>query len=487
MTSLPVKDIGAMMSRGSLAGTVTASQASDSVSFESVLSNQTQKNDSAKVAAEDSEGVRREEDSFAGESLKVKDSHRKVADAGETTDASEVPKSDIREMSPEEWEKAMEVLGAAAVEMIQQIADAFGMTVEEVQGLMSELGMEQLDVLQQESLGQLILAAGGADGAASLLTDENLYQQYQELMTGLDSVLQEAEETLQFDAQSFLKAVEETVDKVPAEGTETEPVVEIAVDEAVDVTDTARDAETVKNEDFANEISVEEDNSRISRPEKKQDTDNQMQNQDDTQSTKQDAGQTTEVKHDVTETKAQGENLVLQNLKTESFEPGLQQVTQSIPTWDTETIDIMKQIMDYMRIQVKPDMSNLEMQLHPESLGTLQVQVASKGGVVTAQFVTQNDAVKAALETQMIQLKESFAEQGIKVEAIEVTVQTHQFEQNLEQGRERQNAEAEKKARPRKIQLDGAFTMDDLSAMDEETQLTAEMMVANGNTVDYTA
>lgn len=73
---------------------------------------------------------------------------------------------------------------------------------------------------------------------------------------------------------------------------------------------------------------------------------------------------------------------------------------------ETDTENIMRQIMDYMKIQVKADTSNLEMQLHPASLGTVQVQIASKGGAVTANFIAQNETVKAALESQMVQLIE---------------------------------------------------------------------------------
>lgn len=84
----------------------------------------------------------------------------------------------------------------------------------------------------------------------------------------------------------------------------------------------------------------------------------------------------------------------------------------------------------------------------------------------------------------MVQLQEQFEEQGIKVEAIEVTVQTHEFEQNLEQGRGRNQQEPEKRNRTRRINLNDSLVME---AMEEEDALAAEMMAASGSTVDYTA
>ena len=146
----------------------------------------------------------------------------------------------------------------------------------------------------------------------------------------------------------------------------------------------------------------------------------------------------------------------------------------------------MRQIMDYMRIQVRPETSQLEMQLHPESLGTLHIQLSSRGGMVTANFITQNEAVKAALESQMIQLKESFEQQGVKVEAIEVTVQSHAFERNLDQGRGQNSGQEQtaKRARARRI-----APMDpvDVEEPGEREELAADLLAASGSQVDYTA
>ena len=183
------------------------------------------------------------------------------------------------------------------------------------------------------------------------------------------------------------------------------------------------------------------------------------------------------------------ENLLLQNLKEDNFLAQLQQTAQTEEARTADTQDIMRQIMDYMKVSVKADSSELEMQLHPQSLGTLHIQMASRNGVVTANFIAQNETVKAALESQMVQLKENFAEQGVKVEAIEVTVQTHQFEQNLEQGRGNNSNTANEtgagRKRTRRINLNAAFAEEEPQT--EEDRIAADMMSANGNTVDFTA
>ena len=148
----------------------------------------------------------------------------------------------------------------------------------------------------------------------------------------------------------------------------------------------------------------------------------------------------------------------------------------------------MNQIMDYMRIQIKPEMTQLEMQLHPESLGNVNVHIASKEGVITAQFTAQNETVKAAIESQLVQLKETFSEQGVKIEAIEVSVQANGFRQEYEGSRSHEGTEEDnkKKSATRRINLNDSdlFAEETLS---EEDQLAVSMMEVNGNTVDYTA
>lgn len=446
MSSMTIKELGSMMGRNAASAVGAVGQQTGSVSFESVWNNQTEKNGSSEVEAGDSKAVKKAEPTVR-DSLKSKE-------AGKTAvkEADETQTKKPEEMSPEELEKAMEVLGAAANEMIQQIADAFDMTVEEVQNMMDNLGMEQLDVLQQGKLGELLLAVAGVDNSTALLTDGELYQKYQMLMEQMNTLAEQCGEELQLSMESVDELLD--VDSLP---------IEVTVEDDMPVEENLNDEKMLSTDNGLNSMST------VSETQNGNQTESRMHSNQEA------------------DDKGQNGNLLLQNLKAQNMESGVQQVAETTPAWDADTLDIMKQIMDYMKIQVKPDMSSIQMQLHPESLGTLQIHVASKGGTVTAQFVTQNETVKAVLESQMIQLKESFAEQGVKVDAVEVTVQTHQFEQNLEQGRGRQAEETDKKSKPRRIRLDGELTMEALDNMEEEEQLAVQMMAANGSTVDYTA
>lgn len=153
-----------------------------------------------------------------------------------------------------------------------------------------------------------------------------------------------------------------------------------------------------------------------------------------------------------------------------------------------DTIDIIRQIVEQVKVNISGETTSMEMQLNPENLGKVYVHVSAREGAVNAQITAANEAVKNALETQVADLKQSLNQAGVKVDAIEVTVASHEFEQNLEQNARREAQEGERAAAAmhrRSIRLDD---LDGLSGvMTEEETLAAQIMRDNGNTVDLSA
>lgn len=458
MTSTPVKNVGFGLGGPTPAAAAGAKAAMDG-GFQTVWNNQAGKQADSAGQPEDGKTVKK----APGDSLKARDEHRARTEKREPSRNVE-ERTDIPD---EKLEEAAEVLEAAAVQVIQEVADTFGMEPAEVQEIMADLGMEQTDVLSAQGLSSLILAVSGEESSQALLTNEELYGSYQELMGRLEAALQECSETLEVSPEQLDLMAKSAVRQLQPEE---------SADEAIQLKVVEEPRESKKTADGKPDEGLE-----TVRPveqkavEQTRDGESAGGNHD-----------RKENRHEHEGGREQGLNLFAQNLKAEQFEPQVQQTSGTESVWDTDTQNIMRQIMDYMKVNLKADMSTMEMQLHPASLGTLQVQVASKGGVVTANFITQNEAVKAALESQMVQLREQFEEQGVKVEAIEVTVQTHQFEQNLEQGRRGSGQEQEpaRKGRTRRINLNDSLPPED---MEEEDVLAKDIMIANGNTVDYTA
>ena len=170
-------------------------------------------------------------------------------------------------------------------------------------------------------------------------------------------------------------------------------------------------------------------------------------------------------------------------------------VTVEVPKMQTgaytsvEPMQIIQQIAEQVRVFANADTTTMEMQLNPENLGKIYLHISSEEGVVNAQFTATNEVVKEALEAQLATLRENLTQAGVKVDAIEVTIASHEFEQNLEQNHRQAEKEGERQeevsGRRRNLHVD---SLDELSGlMTEEETLVAQMMRENGNSVDLTA
>ena len=162
----------------------------------------------------------------------------------------------------------------------------------------------------------------------------------------------------------------------------------------------------------------------------------------------------------------------------------------SFTTYDGSYESIIRQVAEQIHVQVTSDTSSMEMQLNPESLGRLTLSVELKQGMLTAKFIAENEQVKEAIESQAAVLREDLDRQGVKVEAIEVAVETHEFERNLEQGQQQSQAEEEARNEQNRRSSRRNLNLDILEEEEELTEaedLAAKIMRENGNTMDYFA
>lgn len=366
-------------------------------------------------------------------------------------------------------EEESEVAVAAeelAAQMFQSLASELGISSEELENVLEELGMTMMDLLQSDNLMQVFVVAGGANDALSLLTNEELYASFTKLNAELTVGVEEIAEMTGKDVSQIQELLSQ-ISQQNAEGTQqgtADVMQETAIQTEQEGTQTVEivDARTNPAEEMA----------------KLQQTDgSQNQTGEKQQSDSKDQG-----------TLAKENPFMVTNPLQQQVEVITSGASYTEAVYSTETQMIMDQIMEFMKIQVGDDITRLEMQLQPESLGTVQVQIAAKDGVITAQFTAQNEMVKNALESQMIQLRETFDAQGIKVESIEVAVQSQAFDRNLNQGKGQQNfsqQEGKTSARVRRLNLN-LLEEGSEELLDEADQLAAQMMEQNGTTVDYT-
>lgn len=403
------------------------------------------------------------------------------------------------EVEPKDMDAAEQELEAAVVELKTEIAEKLDITVEELEEVMETLGLTDASLFTPEGMTTLVMEIEQISTPVELLTNADAYQVLQELNATAENLFTTVQNEHQLTDAQMQEVLQqfETTEKFEVSIEVSEPVEENSQDVVVTETKVqevrnADNLQTVKDADDLQEVQEVVDEV----PETKQ-----GENETNVQKTVDEATAVKETEfsdakqngaeHSKSEGNASQNHMMAaegnaQYSNTQVVNQTNVEYVQNLFEGNVTTQEIYDQIGDYIKTHVRPGISEVEMQLNPESLGSLHIHLSSKQGNVTAQFVVQNEAVKAALEIQMIQLKENFAEQGIKVDAVEVTVESHSFNNNMQQN---SNGEAQaqteaKRSGIRNINLNENRTEEELT---EEEQLVAEMMEANGNTVDFMA
>ena len=392
----------------------------------------------------------------------------KTMGVSKTADKLRETKTEEKPVEPQDMEAVEKELETAVEELKEEIAEKLDITVEELELVMENLGLNDASLFTQEGMTALVMEVEQISTPVDLITNADVYQTLQELNTFASELLENVQNEFQLTDTQLQNALETLA--VTEEAT-----MEVSVEE-VQLESEETDAEITKETKNAADADVE--NTTVEDKQTAQENTLQTGRESKTgeEGKEQHASQNQQMTADNT---IQSNNTQTVNQTTTDF-------SQNIAGNNLSAQEIYDQIGEYVKTQVKPGISEVEMQLNPESLGTLHIHLSSKQGNVTAQLTVQNELVKAALEVQLIQLKETFAEQGIRVEAVEVTVESHAFDQNMQQGNE-ENTQAQAEAKrvsTRRINLNENWMEEELT---EEEQLVAEMMEANGNTVDYMA
>jgi flagellar hook-length control protein FliK len=179
--------------------------------------------------------------------------------------------------------------------------------------------------------------------------------------------------------------------------------------------------------------------------------------------------------------KADGENItaqtgnVVSNIQ-EAFETAFESAA-----YEVDAVDVVDQVVESIKLNNTTELKSMEIQLNPQNLGKVNLMVSVREGVITAQITAENEQVRKALESQITTLKENIQNQGIKVDAVEVTVQSHSFEANQQFAGGQQAAEQGRRS-SRRINL-GGFGLDDEETDEDDTVINYN----ENSSVEFTA
>ena len=408
---------------------------------------------------------------------------------------------DITSKLPDDTKEQLETTTAEVKEVLEEKLDV---SEEELVQAMEELGITILDLADPTKVTQLVMELTGSQDASELLLNpdfQTLMSEVTELLGQLAEGLNLTPEEMQQLSEQLSElqqnmTMEEVTEQPQSENvsvnTKVQPETElqdnVVLTEAKEtevqdgrkteetvVSDTAKQAEEADEQTMIKQ--TEDVTQEQSGEEAKKDTSNQQKTELPETTAKSQTGTKSSPQEQVSF------QTTTQTINTGQTVEGVQTVTQS----QIDVESILRQISQMTRISVTQAQSSIEMQLNPENLGKVYLQVVSKAGAITAQIAAQNEAVKEVIESQIAVLKENMNQQGMKVEAIEVTVASHEFERNLEENQDnpaKEQQEAEKPSR-RSINLNQLDELEGL--MSEEEALVAKIMQENGNSVNLTA
>lgn len=392
------------------------------------------------------------------------------------------------------------------VQISNQICDVicnqFDITEEELTQALENLGIGFIQLFEPQKLVSTVIEFSGMENPTDFLINSD----FQDLLNNISeisntvlelldvdnlenvqldeivSILNELDEPLLFDANNHFEFTSKYIDVA-------EKVVSNTNENVNSNNDLLMDEELLNNSDVDQAVINEKEVPIIKEQSTKQETFSQNESSENSDDEIYLSEEQINRKSDLmTDNKS---NVIAFNEKMQAIEIATTQKSndnvQSFVSVETKTI--ISQIVESFGLNQGIDETSIQMQLNPENLGKLFINVTTKEGAVSASIVATNEVVKEALETQIIALKENLNQAGVKVDAVEVTVASHEFERNLEQNntKDEQQAMYQEKNSNRRKNIDSSILDNQVGIMTEEETLVAKMMLENGNSIDYTA
>ena len=342
-------------------------------------------------------------------------------------------------------------------EVCEDIKDAikeeFDVSDEDIKVAIELLGLTALDLLSTAKVAELIEQLTGTD-ALTLITNEDMMQSFNNIINVVD---------------------EANADIAGMLGVKTEEVGIVLGQNDI--------APVVNSEDTAKQDNVKESDAKNADDNINQTVDNQ-ESLSEVLAKKITTESDGKAKNNMSESN-EANNKVTYADVADNMISNITDTFADIITEDISTVkeaDIVNQVIDSVKLMASRELTSMEVMLNPEHLGSVHITVTARNGIVSAQIAAQNEQVKTALENQMVTLREQFESQGLKVDAVEITVMAHSFEAGQNFGQ----SESERKQGESKVhrKLDLSSFDDEL---EEDLESTAPAPKAEGSSVEYLA
>ena len=387
-----------------------------------------------------------------------------------------------------------------------EVKDVLGIDDDTFANAMTALGLSPLDLLESNNLAKLVLFVNGSSDFTDLLTDENMMNQLNELSDILGNL--NWEDLTGMSKSDFLEEVEDFNAKSQT-GSDVfkEDAPALAQETAVDAADSGNTSENVSAEESAtntNNVSTEKksvqgettvytsDNSSDTMVEVSV-TKSEESSSQQSSSSSQSEDDMSEVTHDQTISE---DDVTTDNQHTvrNDFVQNLNQaVNDTVQVAKPESVrmqqmvDIVNQVVERIKVSIGTESTSMEMQLNPEHLGKLLLNVSSKNGVMTAVFSVLSEEARAALESQMYTLRENLELRELKVDAVEVNVSDFDFSHSDQTMSGDQSKADNGNGKQMKFDFDDEASSEEMISNEEKEAVRKQVMRDNGSQIDFTA
>lgn len=388
-----------------------------------------------------------------------------------------------------------------------EVKDVLGIDDDTFANAMTALGLSPLDLLESNNLAKLVLFINGSSDFTDLLTDENMMNQLNELSDILGNL--NWEDLTGMSKSDFLEGVEDFNAKSQT-GSDVfkEDAPALVQETAVDAADSGNTSENVSAEEESatntNNVSTEKksvqgettvntsDNSSDTKVEVSV-TKSEESSSQQSSSSSQSEDDMSEVTHDqtiseddvTTDNQHTVRNDFIQNLNQAVNDTV--QVAKPESVRMQQMVDIVNQVVERIKVSIGTESTSMEMQLNPEHLGKLLLNVSSKNGVMTAVFSVQSEEARAALESQMYTLRENLELRELKVDAVEVNVSDFDFSHSDQTMSGDQSKADNGNGKQMKFDSDDEASSEEMISNEEKEAVRKQVMRDNGSQIDFTA
>lgn len=374
-----------------------------------------------------------------------------------------------------------------ANEITNEVRDILGVDDETLANAMTALGFSALDLLDTSNLAKLVLTINGSSEFTDLLTDENMMNQLNSLIDVVENI--NWEELTGMSKEDFATALansmqqsdieDENLMTTVSDGETFSVVQEDTPDRQVNVQTDVSDNMTDAKQDVT--VVVEKNQNKAEPGSAQTDSDaGKNMSEEIAESTVSDddavSGRQTNVQNNFIQNMEQAAVNVEQ---TQSARPNTVRMQQMV--------DIVNQVVEKIKVSLGTESTSMEMQLNPEHLGKVLLNVSSKNGMMTAVFSVQSEEAKAALESQMFTLRENLELRELKVDAVEVNVSDFDFSRS-DQAMDGGQSKADD-GNGKQMKFDFGDDSSDESAIsnEEKEAVRKQVMRDNGSQIDFTA